>query len=78
MNSYSMIRLIKVTAALSLPAFFAGSLLAATTIYSVPFQASAPAVPHASWKNNPVTLKGAVQSYPKSGSHHLHLLLGSG
>ncbi len=66
MSRNSMTPLTKVTAAIWLPAIFAGSMTAATAVYTVPFQASAPSVPHASWKNNPITLKGAVQS-PISG-----------
>jgi hypothetical protein len=55
-------RILALSAPAALPLLFAGSLLAvtATAVYTVPFQPSAPAVPHASWKNNPVTLKGAV------------------
>jgi len=60
-------------AAFWLPAVIVGPMLAtaATTIYTVPFQASAPAVPHTSWKNNPVTLKGAVQS-PVGGDTYIY------
>ena len=68
MNGNKMTHGIKTAGAVWMHVLFIGPMLATaqTAIYTVPFQASAPAVPHTSWKNNPITLKGAVQS-PISG-----------
>src|SRR4051794_35360170 len=50
-------------ALIALTISFQGSALAqAPVVYTVPFQASNPTVPHTSWSGNPVILKGTMTS----------------